>query len=1813
MRKILLPLLPFVFAFSIAGFASGENPGMIQSEPRFVQNIGQFDATDGTPLKDLLFFASSQGVDMYFFPDGISYVFSEKPSPDPESALPVSFKGHRVDMRWLSVSAGSEVIATGKFSSRSRYFRPGIEGRSADEFEKISYKNIWTGIDVEITLSGSLKYDYVIHPGADPAMIRFAYDGEEGSFFTSSGDLVVKHSLGDLKENAPYTYFAETGESISCKFAFNGVDGTFGFSMPDAGISTAKVIIDPTVSWGTLYGGSSNDGNLMYADMAADSQGDIYYVGNTGSSNFPVTAGAFQGTYGTGPNDVVIIKFDKAGNRKWATFMGGTSQDLGSGICVGKGDFVFITGSTNSTNFPVVGNVYQSSFDAITDAVLVKLDSAGDVIWSSYFGASGTDDGNRIAISADNYLYVVGNTTSPDLPVTAGAFQMTYNNANEMFLAKFDTSCNQVWTTFVGGYQNDLGNGIAISPDGGIYIAGQSASFDWVTTPGAYQPALNGAMEDAVIAKFNSSGTMLWSTFIGGSSNDQAYGLDCDAFANVYISGVTSSTNFPTTAGAYMTSDPNGTNFSVFLVKFSATGAKGWSTNFGGSTWDRVFDLTVGPNNDIYLIGDTRSTNMPVTGDALQGTFGGGFTDVLILKFSDNGAFTYGSFLGGLDQEYGRGIGSSAIDGSFFINGYTVSNPFPTTGNVFQSTFGGGANDAFMYYFTDCAPISPVLSIYDTIGFCAGDSVLLDPGTNPTYSYAWSTGSSATKIYAKTPGTYHVTVSDTGACSGSDTVVIVTGAAPTAGITALSATSFCEGGSVVLQGTGANSLYNWYINGTLLAGYIADTLLVDSASSFTIVADPQLCSDSLATPVSVVVNPNPLLEIGNDTVICGGSILTLDAGMESGAVYTWNNLSTADTLNVSVSGTYYVNENFPSTTCSASDTVSVTVTTGTVTIFPWSEDLETFGLCGTTSNCGTTVCILANGFINEINGTEDDIDWRTSQGPTPSNGFGTGPTIDHKPGNATGNYVYLEPSMNCNYQDANLISPCLDLNNVVSPELKFWYHMYGQNMGTLRLDIWGNGKWNSNVFTETLDQGNQWNMATISLLKYQGQLIRLRWRGNTANGGLGDMAIDDINVGNVTDLPIANFGATVVNPCMNDTVKFFDDSEHNVSAWKWTITPNTFTYVNGTDSTSENPEVIFNATGYYSVTMIGTNLVGSDTLSKASYIELVTPKNLPFLDDLESYALCPTTSDCEVTVCPLGNGFGNPQNGFVDDMDWRVNQGYTPTNQTGPQSGMDYNPGTATGNYLYTEASNCNDKIAHLLFPCLDLTGTTDPALIFYANMRGQSMGDLHVDAKVNGIWNNDLMTPISGDHGNLWFIVQVPLDSFIGQVVTIRVRGETGGGNTSDMCIDDIKVYDQVPPLAAFSVTNTCIGDTTVFTNTSTGYVSSIDWAFGNGAVPDSASGLGPFQVYYANPGTYTVTMIATNPIGSDTITQSITIDTLTLNAVSIALTGGTIPGCGGQPLTFTATPVSGGGSPVYNWLVTDSLIQTGSSPTFTNSSLLNSDTVVCEMYSSATCPAPSPSISNGIIPILDDIPVANFVANVNGETVNFSDASVGGPTSFLWDLGDGTTSTLQNPSHFYGLDGNYFVCLTATDSCGFDSVCQIISVNCGFLAADFSKIINGFTVSFVDSTTGNPTSHTWDFGDGSPTSASQNPVHTFPGDSVYLICLYVTDTSCSDTFCDSLGLGIFGVDGSTMVNNYRIYPNPATDQIMIRWNEGGTKPDAIGLLNIVGQRVVENRGDFAGKSIYILDVSGISNGVYFVEIVSGDARGIGKIIIRK
>ena len=484
-------------------------------------------------------------------------------------------------------------------------------------------------------------------------------------------------------------------------------------------------------------------------------------------------------------------------------------------------------------------------------------------------------------------------------------------------------------------------------------------------------------------------------------------------------------------------------------------------------------------------------------------------------------------------------------------------------------------------------------------------------------------------------------------------------------------------------------------------------------------------------------------------------------------------------------GTHVITYTIGPGACATSTSQSVTVSgiscTNTFNM-PYVEDFESYSTCATT--CGT-VCPIGGGWINNGN---DNNEWLTDQGGTPTSG--TGPDgVDANPGTSTGNYLYVESSSPCNVGPAILTGPCFNVTGTC-PVFSFQYHKDGTSQSTsaltLETSVDGGNTW-TQATSITGDFGTDWQTELVDFSGFTGSTVRVRFLA-TITGTSADMAIDDIRL---TDLSTADPTFTGLPA----TLSTFDSPV--------TLTPVT------PGGTFSGPGVTGNQFSP-AAAGIGTHVVtytlsfGSNTACQLTSTETITVTGLqcgtvssfPYAEDFETFSTC--TPTCGV-ACPVSNGWINTPG---DDVDWTTDQGGTTSGSTGPTT--DFNPGSSTGNYMYIETSSpcAVGEVAELLSPCVNIpTTATCPVFSFGYHMYGATMGTLNVDISTDGGTTWTQIFTESGDQGDQWLSRIIDLSAYAGQDVRFRFQGIIGTSFTSDMAIDDIRVYDFTGANASFDI----------------------------------------------------------------------------------------------------------------------------------------------------------------------------------------------------------------------------------------------------------------------------------------------------------------------------------------------------------------------------------------------------------------------------
>jgi uncharacterized repeat protein (TIGR01451 family) len=458
----------------------------------------------------------------------------------------------------------------------------------------------------------------------DPVLVYSTYLGGSSDDF---GNSIAVDSAGNV-----YV----TGNTSSTNFPTKT-----GYQPHNRGASDIFVTkLDATgtnILYSTYIGGSLNDRG---DGIAVDASGSAYIVGRTNSTDYPTLPGALAQTYRGGDFDAVVTKLNPdGGGLAYSTYLGGADNDSAIGIAVDASGNAYITGGTKSSDFPTTASAYLSSQSNDTDAYLVKLNPTGSaLLYSSYLGGSATDRGSSVAVDSSGNAYVTGYASSADFPVQ-NAFQSTLSGSFDAFVAKFNTnasgSASLVYSSYLGGTLDDKGYGIALDSSGNAYLTGQTASSNFPVT-NALQSTFGGVF-DAYVAKISPTGTLVYATYLGGSSDDRGTSIAVNSSNNVYVTGFTSSTDFPVVNPLQST---KGGGSDAFVAKLNAAGTSLiYSTYLGGSSNENLSgnitfsgSLALDASSNAYITGFTASSNFP-TVNPIQGY--GGVNDAFALKLVD--------------------------------------------------------------------------------------------------------------------------------------------------------------------------------------------------------------------------------------------------------------------------------------------------------------------------------------------------------------------------------------------------------------------------------------------------------------------------------------------------------------------------------------------------------------------------------------------------------------------------------------------------------------------------------------------------------------------------------------------------------------------------------------------------------------------------------------------------------------------------------------------------------------------------------------------------------------------------------------------------------------------------------------------------------------------------------------------------------------------------------------------------------------------------------------------------------------------------
>jgi len=713
-----------------------------------------FEVNEGQTDAQVQFFTRGKGHALYLTPTAAVLTLQTRDANVERGADPARQPGgspapahSMVRMSFTGADPQAKVVGLDRLPGIVNYFigaDPAQWRTNIPTYQKVAYHNLYPGIDVVYYGNqGRLEYDLIVAPGADPTQIRLAFEGAEQLVVDQEGDLVltVPHASTEratgpvpmihLQKPVVYqrderggkhlldgTYVLLADESASDHAASVTIHPckTPQVAFHVASYDTSRpLIIDPILSWATYLGSGGGASGL---GVAVDQAGNAYVTGSIGVFNFPgTTSSPIQPMFGGGDGDAYVTKLNAAGTAiLYATYLGGNGNEAGNGIAVDVAGNAYVTGWTSSSNFPgTADSAIQKTLSNSQDAFVTKLNATGTALaYSTYLGGSDdvTEDmGRRIAVDGSGNAYVVGETNSSDFPGTAdSAIQPLFGGGfSDAFITKLNAAGTAiVYSTYLGGSNDDRGFGIAVDGAENVYVTGGTDSSNFPGTASSpIQPTFGGGFSNAFVTKVNAAGTaILYSTYLGGSAGDTGGGIAVDGAGNAFVTGGTGSSNFPGTASSPIQNALGGFG-DAFVTKVNAAGtAILYSTYLGGSGSDFGFGIAVDGAGNAFVAGRTDSSNFPRTASSpIQSTFGGGFDDAFVTELNAAGtAILYSTYLGGSNGDRSFGLAVDAV-GSAYVTGNTDSSNFPgTAGSSIQPTFDGSG--AFVVKITSNIPFA---------------------------------------------------------------------------------------------------------------------------------------------------------------------------------------------------------------------------------------------------------------------------------------------------------------------------------------------------------------------------------------------------------------------------------------------------------------------------------------------------------------------------------------------------------------------------------------------------------------------------------------------------------------------------------------------------------------------------------------------------------------------------------------------------------------------------------------------------------------------------------------------------------------------------------------------------------------------------------------------------------------------------------------------------------------------------------------------------------------------------------------------------
>lgn len=774
-------LILSILSAMLSPVLSAQTSNITSKNNYFVENKGQWP-------NEVLYFTQLPSAKVWITRNGVVYDYHQYELINPRTFEKINapheqdeyiVHGQLIKVEFESVNTTSVSAQDGnKCSGYHNYFlgnNPENWASNVGLYFDVFINNLYPGIDVHYYFdSGKLRYDYLLAPGTDASMITLNVKGAESVSVNKNGELTYQTRFGEVREGNLFAFqnVAQIKKPVACKYAMNGNSIVLNLGAYD---KNKALVIDPLV-YSTFIGGTNMD--YSYG-IKVHSNGNYSIAGHTYSNDFPTgPVGTYDATFNDF-KDIFVTQFLESGaSFVYSTYIGGSGSDDCFAMAIDGSDNIYLTGASNSSNYPVTSGAFQFVKNSGNDVIVTKLNSTGTaLVYSTFIGHSGNDVAYGIDVDGSGNAYICGYSDSQLYP-TANPVQQWLAAANytDAIVTKLNaTGTALVYSTYLGGYVDDYARDIFVHNDGigdYAYVVGYTYSTSFPTT-GAYQATLAGGC-DAFLVKFEPNGTIGFSTYYGGTNDDWATTVVVRDDGLAYFAGYTSSNNLPVTPDCYDNSFNGGQDAYIAVISFVGN-ALNYATYIGGSSYDIISEIYLDDAGyDICFIGGSASANFPVSSNAYDNSLNNANAqnyDVVFGKLGAyaNGPLHYSSFIGGSYADNGYAL--DVKNSNFYMTGVTESPNFPTSNDAYDSSQNPEVTDVFVTIVSVCNALNVSINNSSNV-LTVGEVSATYQWIDCNNSNAPITGATAQSYTPTQTGSYAVIVTKNG-CSQTSSCVTV--------------------------------------------------------------------------------------------------------------------------------------------------------------------------------------------------------------------------------------------------------------------------------------------------------------------------------------------------------------------------------------------------------------------------------------------------------------------------------------------------------------------------------------------------------------------------------------------------------------------------------------------------------------------------------------------------------------------------------------------------------------------------------------------------------------------------------------------------------------------------------------------------------------------------------------------------------------------------------------------------------------------------------------------------------------------------------